>query len=345
MFFRRQPKESPDELANRLQREGNADQLEQELQRYWVSRLSEKDKESWFHLWGITAFQRRDRAEAFQRFKEGLEACPSSQNLLFALGQEYEHRREIESMFECFDKCSFPNVPSQFMLAAARYAYLWSRPDKAAAYVAPVAETYFKLRVADDHFLYVRGMPFFSQTWEYPVAFAWLRKDFRPTDNYIERATEQLTDYDFPAVRRFYECVKSGDYGPEIKGLEERLKTWDSRFPSGYLRVQLAALKARSSGNLESALAFLADVSFDSKDFPWLVDVLTIHRAWAYQRAGNASREATETNRFFAKQPLLFEPDHAISFGFLPYQETLKPSYQGGNAGRGGASGHGLNEG
>ena len=329
LFFSRQPKESPDELANRLQREGKTDQLETELQRYSVSRLSDKDKENWFHLWGITAFQRRDRAEAFRRFKEGLEACPNSQNLLFALGQEYEHRREIDRMFDCFDRCSFPNVPSQFMLAAAR-AYLWSRPDKGTAYVEPIAEAYFQLGIADDHFLYVRGLPFFSQTWNYLVAFAWMRKDFRPTDDYFERAAVKLGDYDFQSARRFYECVKSDDYSAEIDGLEANLREWDSRFPSGYLRVQLAVLKARRAGNLGQALTALEEVRLDTNDFPWLVDVLTIHRAWAHQRAGDAEGEDAEVERFLARQPLLFEPDHAVSFGFLPYQETLKPRYQGG---------------
>ncbi len=110
MFFNRQPKESPDELANRLQREGKITDLERELQRYSIYNLSHKDKESYFHLWGITAFQRQDRAEAFRRFKEGLEVCPDSQNLLFSLGQEYEHRREIDKMFDCFDRVRFPRL-------------------------------------------------------------------------------------------------------------------------------------------------------------------------------------------------------------------------------------------
>ena len=287
----------------------------------------------WFHLWGITAFQRRDRAEAFRRFKEGLEACPDSQNLLFALGQEHEHRREIGRMFECFDRCSFPNVPSQFMLAAARYAYLWNRPDKGDGYVGPIAEAYFELRIADDHFVYVRGLPFFSQTWNYLVAFAWMRKEFRPTDDYIERASRDLSEYDFQAARRFYECLKNDDYGPEIEGLRARLREWDSRFPAGFLRVRLAALKARHAGNLADALAALDEVRLDTDDFPWLADVLTIHKAWAHKRAGDTASEAAEVDRFLAGQPMLFEPDHAVSFSFLPYQETLKPGYQAGNPG------------
>jgi tetratricopeptide (TPR) repeat protein len=336
MAFHRQPTLSPDDLANRLQREGKIDQLEGELQRYSVSDLSEKQKESYLHLWGITAFRRRDRAEAFRRFQEGLAACPDSKDLLFALGQEYEYRRETDRMFECFDRCSFPTTSSRFMLAAARYAYLWNRPDKGTVYVMPIAEAYFTLGVADDHFVYVRGLPFFSQTWDYLVAFALLSKDFRPTDEYLARAAKQLTEYDFQPVQQFYECVKRGDYAPSIKGLEARLKEWDSRFPAGYLRVKLAALKARCAGNVGEALAALDEVRLGTNDFPWLVDVLTIHKAWAYKKAGDTASETREVDRFFAKQPLLFEPDHAVSFAFLPYQETLKPRYQGGNVGQGG---------
>jgi tetratricopeptide (TPR) repeat protein len=323
-----EPEESPDDLANRLQREGKPADLEKELQRYSVSRLSEKDKESWFHLWGITAFRRQDRAEAFRRFIEGLEACPDSQNLLFSLGQEYEHRREIDKMFKCFDRCSFPNVSSQFMLAAARYAYLWNRPDKGAAYIEPIAEAYFKLRIADDHFVYVRGLPFFRQTWSYLVAFAWMRNDFGPTDTYFERAARELGEYDFQSARRFYECVKSDDYAAEIGASEATLKQWDSRLPSGYLRVQVAALKARQAGDVGDALTTLEEVRLGTNDHSWLADVLTVHRAWAYSRAGDSAGEAAEIERFLAKQPMLFEPDHAVSFAFLSYQETLKPRYQ-----------------
>src|SRR5437870_4910078 len=98
MVWHRSQKESPDELANRLQREGRVDGLEGELERYELATLSAKDKESYYHLWGIAAFRRGDRREAFQRFQEGLNACPDSQNLRFSLGQEYEERREINKM-------------------------------------------------------------------------------------------------------------------------------------------------------------------------------------------------------------------------------------------------------
>ena len=332
MLFSRQPKESPEQLANRLHREGKAADLEKELQRYSVANLSPKDKESYYHLWGITAFRRQDRAEAFRRFQEGLAACPDSQHLHFSLGQEYEYRREIDKMFDCFDKCSFPKIPSAFMLAAARYSYLWNRPDKGIRYVRGIADAYFTLGIADDHFVYVRGLPFFSQTWNYMVAFALMQRDFSETDSYLTRASQKLSDYDFKSTRRFYDCVKHDDYGPVMRELEEELAHRDSKFPAGYQHVQLAAFKARTLSDSGAAIAILDAVHIAPNDFPWLPDIVVVHKAWAYARAQEIQSEKAEVERFMAKQKLLFEPDHAVSFAFLPYQETLKSRYQNRNA-------------
>ena len=173
-----------------------------------------------------------------------------------------------------------------------------------------------------------QGLPFFGQTWNYLVAFAWMKKDFGPTDEYIERATKSLHEYDFESTRRYYQCVRSDDYAAEIDGVEARLRMWDSRVPSGYLRVQLAALKARHAPNIGDALVALDGTQLGANDFPWLADVVTVHRAWAYSRSGDATGEATEIERLLTEQPMLFEPDHAVSFAFLPYRKALKPRYQ-----------------
>ena len=63
-------------------------------------------------------------------------------------------------MFACFDGCVFPKVPSSYVLAAARYAYLWGDAERGSKYVAPIADAYFQLGIVDDHFLYVRGLPY-----------------------------------------------------------------------------------------------------------------------------------------------------------------------------------------
>lgn len=338
MIFSRQPKESPDELANRLHREGRIAQLEGELKRYSPDKLAAKEKESYYHLWGIAAFQRGDRATAYERFKQGWKECPGSAQIRFSLGQEHEARGEIGEMFACFDGCTFPAVSSQFMLAAARYAYLWGRPAKGAKYLAPIAEAYFQLGIADDHFVYVRGLPFFSQTWSYLVAFAWMQGSYDATDEFLRRSKSKLSDYDFERLSRFYEAHKRSDYAEYAAELGKSLEVHDARFPSGYQRVQLAALRAVADNGSDAAIALLQDVALGHNDFPWLNDVILIHRARTYWKAGKGDAEAAERAKFLERQKMLFEPDHAYGFSFLDYQEQLRPLYQRAKGEQGGAA-------
>ena len=48
------------------------------------------------------------------------------------------------------------------LMTAARYCYLWDALDDAVALLAQIFEAYFELRIADDHFLYTRRLPFFA---------------------------------------------------------------------------------------------------------------------------------------------------------------------------------------
>lgn len=337
MFFNRQPKESPDELVNRLQKEGRIDQLEKNLQRYNPGKLGAKEKESYYHLWGIAAFQRGDRATAFDRFKQGLEECPDSVPIRFSLGQEHEARGEIKEMLACFDSCSFPAASSQFMLAAARYAYLWGHPTQGAKYLAPIAEAYFQLGIADDHFVYVRGLPFFSQTWSYLVAFAWMQKSYDTTDEFLSRSKSKLSDYDFDRLDQFYKAHKRSDYSDYSAEITKDLEARDARFPSGYQRVQLAALRVVDGPDPEAAIAVLQNVSLKDNDFPWLKDVISIHTARSHWKSGRTDEEAAERARFLESQKMLFEPDHAFNFAFLDYQEVLRSYYQSTKDGKGAA--------
>jgi hypothetical protein len=72
----------------------------------------------------------------------------------------------------------------------------------------------------------------------------------------------------------------------------------------------------------------LTRISFDERDFPWLQDVIVIHRARIAGVSNDKVEEAKLVDEFFKRQPMLFEPDHAATFAFVHYQETLKPHYQ-----------------
>lgn len=331
MFFKRQPKETPDELVNRLQKEDRVDQLGSELERYTPSKLNPKEKESFYHLRGIAAFQEGDRNRAFQLFKEGHEKCPESTDILFSLGQEYEARSQINEMFECFERCSFPAVSSDFTLAIARYAYLWDRPDLGSKYLEPIVEAYFQLGIVDDHFLHVRGLPFFSQTWSYFVAFCWMQKSYDPTDEFIKRSRSKLSDYNFDQINQFYDAHKNSDYTVYTAELSKYLKTQNNEFPPGYQQVQVAALKAVDNKDINSTIQMLKAVTLSENDFPWLRDILSIQIARSYWKAGSINDEVIERSKFIKSQQMLFEPEHAYAFSFLDYQEELKPIYKMAN--------------
>ena len=317
-------RETVDEVVNRLVTARNTDDLESELRKFDPSRLSGTEKETWHLHWGIAAFRRGDRHEAFRRFVEAVAACPDSESIRFSLAQEYEARGEPDKMVELFCSCHFPAISSRHLLVASRYCYLWQRIDDAASFLRPIFDAYFTLGIADDHFLYVRGLPFFGETWSYLLAYSLLRRDFHEIVDVTSSAKAKLSDYDFDRLSLFLDCCKTEDFTPKIQELERTLANADSRFPHGFQRVQLASLKSIH----ESNPALLAEFSFGAQDFPWLADVLLIHRA----RIANVTQDESEERRlidaFIHKQPMLFEPDHAANFAFVTYQETLKPRYQ-----------------
>jgi hypothetical protein len=71
----------------------------------------------------------------------------------------------------------------------------------------------------------------------------------------------------------------------------------------------------------------LDNVRLVDNDFPWLADVLLLAKAAAARRSGS-EEERDHVSAFLAKQPLLFEPDHAFNFRLLEYQEILKTEYR-----------------
>lgn len=57
MFFYRAPKESPDELVQRLAKERRVDQLEREIKKYKPSKINPEWKERYYHIWGKAPFK------------------------------------------------------------------------------------------------------------------------------------------------------------------------------------------------------------------------------------------------------------------------------------------------
>jgi tetratricopeptide (TPR) repeat protein len=320
--------ESVRDVVGRLYQEGRTAEIESELGKFNYAELDEANREAWRFSWGVAAFRRDDREEAFRRFSEAYAEFPNSQSIAFSLGQEYEARGDTTQMLRLFRQCSFPEVSAEYLLTASRYCYLWKLLDEALEFLNPICAAYFQLRIADDHFLYVRGLPFFGRTWRHMLCYCAAKNDFSAIESHTAQARRELMDYDFDSLQILLRCTQKGDFGERIRALEAARKDSAAGHFGGYQKVQLASLKSVSTSDPVAAAAMFDSISLQSDDFGWLQDVLTIHKARIASQSGDRVEEEKWLGQFFARQPLLFEPDHAIAFGFWKYQETLKPRYQ-----------------
>jgi tetratricopeptide (TPR) repeat protein len=307
-----------DELANALARQGKAADIESEVDKLDRAGFSDSELESWYHIRGIAAFRRGDRPLAMSRFIEAHAAFPNSAMIAFSLGQEYEYVGDVESMFALFDGALFPKLPALHALAQSRYAYLWGDIQRAISYVEPILEVHFQLGNADDTFLWIRRMPFFSQTWAYMAAFAELSSDLTPLEAMTQRAAAELKDSDVSHLTEFLSCMQKKDFSTYEANLN---------YGTGYERTRAAVIHALRQTEYSKAKDVLDSVKIADNDFPWLNDILLLAHCEAAHRF-DSKAEAELQEQFLLRQPLLFEPDHAVNFRLLEYQESLKRIYQ-----------------
>lgn len=314
-----------DELANNLQREGRIGDLELELKKLEQADLSVREQESWWQLFGIVAFRDGRDGEALERFEAAYKRFPSSPQIRFSLGQQHIRAGAIEQGFNLFKTCIFPEVPCEYALAQARYAYIWNRYSDGLVFIRPIFEAYKQVKILDDHFLYVRGLPFFGRWWAYLAAFSVLSEDFQELETVTRFVTQNCHDYDFEYLQAELKTYR--DDAPEhlLGALEKRLASIPKgNFPTGYTRMNVAVIKARAATTIEAAEEVLADVVLSDNDFPWLEDIRTLAQAETAHRLGDPTLERERCEAFVMRQSMLFEPDIALNFHLLRYQENLK---------------------
>ncbi len=322
-------KNTVEELANRLAKEGTTPALEAELARLGPKRLKGEELEAWHHLWGVAAFRRGDRAAALQRFQEAHRQFPSSGLIAFSLAQEYEFAGRIPEMFALFDRFRFPSLPASHALAQARYAYLWSETSRAIEFTLPILDVYRQLRIVDDNFLYMRRLPFFSVTWGTLGAFYTLRNDLPAFLSLTNDLASRLQDYDFAGILSFLRAAMENDFSGYISSLEEYRKAYEARgIPSGLLAMKAAVLATRKAANPALAQRDLDSVKLTDQDFGWLEDIRLLAGIDILTGHGQVSPPHALVTDFLRRQPLLFEPNHAFDFQLITIQEALKPTYQ-----------------
>ena len=314
------------DLANKLANEGRASEIERELEKLDPAKLTDAEREEWWHIYGITAFEGGRGDIALERFKRGYDQFPGSPMIRFALGQQYIRAKEPEKGFALFRETPFPGIPKRHALVEARYAYLYSRYEDARIFIRPFFAVYKKLKILDDNFLYMRGLPFFGSYWNHLAAFSVLSGDWAELDEVTAYVSKNCSDYDFDRLRIERDAYCDGDATrllPALRKRTEEIKEVPA-FPTGFTRMMIAVIEARQAPTMAGAKGIIENVTLARNDFPWLQDVQTLAVADAAHRLGDREAERKGVATFLKRQPLLFEPDIALEFWLLGAQERLK---------------------
>jgi tetratricopeptide (TPR) repeat protein len=300
--------------------------------------LASGEREMWYRARGIVEFRTNHRARAREIFEEGVQQFPDSGWLNFGLGQEYEAQGRIEEMAACFRRVRLESVGSRSVLVMARYYYLWNRFELGQRVIQPIFDRYYELKIADDMFLYMRGLPMFDESFGYRATFARMAGKIDQARYELARARTELSDVTVDNHELDLEATKTGNWEPVLAHLDSVLKSLDARTSTGQLRMKRAVLRSRAlannpppqagEGRVGAALAELDAVQLTPDDHAWLEDIRTLARAELYHRLEIPDREQSTLSEFWPHQPMLFEPNHAFNFGLIDYQETLKPHYQ-----------------
>ncbi len=313
-------------------------------------RLPQSEQETWYHARGIVEYRTNHRARAREIFQEGVQRFPTSGWLNYGLGQEYEAQGRIDEMIACFRHVRLEQVGSPTVLAMARFYYLWNRFELGQRVIQPIFDRYYDLKIADDMFLYMRGLPMFDEAFGYRATFAKLAGKLDQARYELARAKAELSDLGVARLELDLEATATGNWEPVLADLESLIKSLDPRTPTGQLLMKRAVLRGRAlangslplvgelrdnfpplragEGRVGVALAELDAVQLTSQDHAWLEDIRTLARAELYHRIQMPDREQEALSEFWPRQAMLFEPNHAFNFGFIDYQETLKPHYQ-----------------
>lgn len=244
------------------------------------------------------------------------------------MGQEYEAQGRIDEMAACFQRVLLKDVRGAGVLAMARYYYLWNRFELGQQSIQPIFDRYYELKIADDMFLYMRGLPMFDVSFGCRATFAKLAGRLEQARSELEHARSELSDLTLEHYELDLEATATGNWAAVLAHLDSLLPSIDARMPTGQLRMKRALLRSRAAMTVETALAELDALQLTPDDHAWLEDIRTLARAELFHRFQRADRERAALSEFWPQQAMLFEPNHAFTFGLIEYQETLKPHYQ-----------------
>lgn len=314
-----------DELLNKYIPTNDFNSLRNELNNLNYNKLSIKEKEDWYYIKGIIEFRTNNRPAAFNLFKEGLSLFPNSSAMSFSLGQEYEYIGQIDNALLHFNNVNLEQVGGATIMAITRYLYLWSKYKEATKFLDQIFDAYFKLGIIDDNFLYIRGLPFFSEAFDYFILFSMLNNNYSEVDKLFEKC-KALNEYDFKLLEIEIEAYKTNNFIPLINEINSLITNYPD-MPHGTHKMRVASLLVNSIDNITDALKTIDDVILSENDFRWLDDIKIIKKAEIYNKFKLIEEENVCLKAFYKNQPLLFEPNHVVNYNLIIYQEKLKKHY------------------
>ena len=312
---------------NRLADEADWSAFAAKLDEVDPQHLDDAEAVDWYEARGLAAERLGDRAGARAVYEQGLKKHPDSSLMHVNVGRLHEEEGRFEEALPHFAAARVHEGGGRPVMTAARYCYLWDAYEESAALLDQIFTAYFHLGIADDHFLYVRGLPFFSRAFGARAAVAFLTDDAPAAEDLLERCEHHLSDLQIEQSRLVLAAWR-GDAGGLVSSLAGDLGGEGQEAFWGATGIQLAVWQSRADEDPERALARLEAVALRDDDFPWLEDVRVLARGRAQRRAGAEHEAGMSVERFLEHQPVLLEPELAFDFGLLDEQEHVKVRYR-----------------
>jgi tetratricopeptide (TPR) repeat protein len=298
------------------------------LDRVDPQELEKPQAIQWYTSRGVAAERLGRRDEAVSAYTEGLRRHPDSSALHCIRGRLLEEEGRFDEALQHFRSVRLDDGGGNAVMTAARYCYLWDALDDAVALHSQIFTAYFALRIADDHFLYMRGLPFFSRAYRAQAAVLVLGERADEAKRLLKDSETHLSDlYGIEEERLTLEATLGRPSGL-IEHLSGEAQPEEGEAPRGYAGMQLAAWLARESDQRAQAEQWLESVNLREDDWPWLEDIRLLATIAAARRAGDLQEEDPRIAEFCERQPRLFEPEHAFHFGLLDEQEVQKEGYR-----------------
>lgn len=314
-----------EKILDKYANAGDFNSIIRELDNLDFDNLPSEEQEDWYFFRGVSEMRINNRDKALTIFETGFEKIPTSQRLAFSIGQEYEYKGDKDTAIKYFTKVKYSHQTAEFYNRIMQYFYLWSKFDQGIKMIQPILDTIYGLGIIDDTFLHIRELPFFSQIYPAKIVFSYLDNGSVDQDEFI-KYKDKFGAEEIEPIENLMKALINKDYEPIIVSTQSILeRVRKDKFPSAFQELQIALFQNKKENNLNNGLKRIDKITISDNDFPWLNDVKTLGKAELAGRLGDKQKENELLDKYFETQLLMFEPFISFDFGFVDYQEKIKP--------------------